>query len=162
VCERLLKVPEVARARKVAAFAPTPVEVGIDPALRALVERGATLLLPWVDGDDLRLAEVADLGSDLAPGHRGVREPLAQRRIDVDPSEVDVAIVPGVAFDLRGTRLGGGGGHYDRFLVRLRSGTPVVAVAFAAQVVGALPREAHDVGVDVVVTERGVHRIRPA
>ena len=87
-------------------------------------------MAPEVDGPDLR----------VQPG-------------DVDPASLDVVVVPGLAFTADGRRLGQGGGHYDRFLPRLRPECRTVGAAFAEQVVDDLPTEPHDVRLDLVVTD---------
>lgn len=74
---------------------------------------------------------------------------------DIDPVTLDVVVVPGLAFTPDGHRLGQGGGHYDRFLARLRPECVTIGVCFAEQVCERLPAEAHDVRVDVVVTDAG-------
>jgi 5-formyltetrahydrofolate cyclo-ligase len=76
----------------------------------------------------------------------------------VAPDGVDVVVVPGVAFDRAGRRVGYGGGFYDRFLPRTRPGALAVAVAFALQVVDAVPHGGGDRGVQVIVTEDEVIR----
>jgi 5-formyltetrahydrofolate cyclo-ligase len=76
-----------------------------------------------------------------------------------DPGAVDVVIVPGVAFTTDGHRLGQGGGWYDRFLVGVADGCTTVGVGFAPQLVDELPVEAHDVTLDVVVTDATVVRV---
>lgn len=103
----------------------------------------------------MRVAEITSI-DDLVPGYRGIREPARKE----PASEVDAAIVPGVAFDERGGRLGYGGGFFDRFLESLDPGVPVVGVCFDAQIVEEVPREPHDRAVDLVVTERRVIRCR--
>ncbi len=94
--------------------------------------RGLAVLHPEVDGPDLR----------VQPG-------------DVDPAMLDVVVLPGLAFAADGHRLGQGGGHYDRFLPRLRPDCVTIGVCFAEQLADRLPVEAHDVRVDVVVTDAG-------
>jgi 5-formyltetrahydrofolate cyclo-ligase len=158
VIGRLLSVPELAGRGTVAAFAPLGTEVAVEGALATLIARGWRLALPRVEGDDVALGRVRSLDA-LVPGWRGVREP-APDADPVDPGELDVAIVPGLAFDRRGARLGYGGGHLDRLLARRRPGAPVIAVAFGVQLVDRVPVEAHDVRIDVIVTEDEV--IRPA
>jgi 5-formyltetrahydrofolate cyclo-ligase len=91
---------------------------------------GHDVFLPAVDGPDLR----------VEPG-------------DVDPTTLDVVIVPGLGFTGRGDRLGQGGGHYDRFLARLAPGTLTIGVCFAEQLLDELPTEPHDRAVDHVVTD---------
>jgi len=83
----------------------------------------------------------------------GIREPVEGGVIG--PGEIEVALVPGVAFDLSGGRLGRGAGFYDRFLGRLADRAVRIGVGFGLQVVGRVPRETHDLGVDALVTEDG-------
>jgi 5-formyltetrahydrofolate cyclo-ligase len=158
VVERLLVLPELTEARVVTAFHPFGSEIAIERGLAALLARGVTLLLPWVDGPELRLARVDDL-SALEPGWRGVPEPPPSGRIAVPPAEAEAVLVPGLAFDRRGGRLGYGGGHIDRLLGAAGARASVIAPAFALQVVPDVPREPHDVPVDILVTEDGVHRV---
>jgi phosphomannomutase len=89
---------------------------------------------------------------------RGYSQPSAGSP-EVDPAEIDVAVVPGLAFDARGVRLGRGGGHYDRLLSRLRDDAAIVGVAPSAVVVTELPFEAHDVRVTHLATEDGVRSV---
>jgi 5-formyltetrahydrofolate cyclo-ligase len=154
----LLTLPEVAPARALLAYAAFGSEVDLDPVLRTFIDRGVGVFLPWVEGPDLEIARVRDLDADLAPGWRGVREPRRSDRRAARPDRVQAALVPGVGFDRRGHRLGYGGGHFDRLLARLRPGTPRVGVAFAVQVLERVPALEHDVPMDVLVTEDGVHR----
>lgn len=153
-------LPEVAGVRTALGYAAFGAEVDVDPLLAAWLAEGVAVCLPFVDGDDLGVAAVGDLGADCVPGWGGVREPDPARRQPADPGELDVAVVPGVGFDPDGHRLGYGGGHFDRLLSRLPAGTPTIGVAFAAQMVARLPIDDHDVPVDLVVTEEGVHRPR--
>ena len=152
VCRRLAVLPELATARTVAGYAATPDEVSIDAALQRLLDAGVVVCLPWVDGPLLGMSAIADLAADLAPGWRGLREPVAQRRVPLRASALDVVLAPGVGFDPAGRRLGFGGGHFDRFLARLRRGAVVVGIALDEQIVDEIPVEPHDRSVDVLVT----------
>jgi phosphomannomutase len=93
--------------------------------------------------------------SEREPHRLGFGQPVEGSGV-VDPTAVDVALVPGLAFDRDGMRLGRGGGHYDRLLTRLRPDALVVGVAPAALVVDELPAEAHDVSMTHLVTEAGI------
>jgi 5-formyltetrahydrofolate cyclo-ligase len=75
---------------------------------------------------------------------------------ELDPAELDVLLLPGLAFDLWGTRLGRGAGYFDRLLMRVDLATPVVGVTPAAVVVDRLPREVHDMVMGFIATEEGV------
>ena len=83
---------------------------------------------------------------------RGLRTPSAGRPIPVE--SIDVVIIPGLAFDTEGWRLGRGGGYYDRFLERVSRQTRLVGIAFDQQVVEVVPHELHDVRMQVIVTDR--------
>jgi len=78
---------------------------------------------------------------------------------EVSPDTLDLALVPGLAFDHAGNRLGYGKGYYDRLLPKLRAGTPLVGVAPEALIVEMLPCEAHDVRMTHLVSERGVRAV---
>jgi 5-formyltetrahydrofolate cyclo-ligase len=156
IVDRLLALPEIRQASTVLLYAPLREEVDLAGAVSALRERGVRTLFPRVRNADLELVAASDLLT-LQLGHRGVREPAGRA---VDPSVVDVAVVPGVAFDPRGGRLGAGGGHYDRLLACLAADGTRIGVAFTCQLVPHVPTEPHDQPVDVVITEGGVHRAR--
>ncbi len=156
ITTRLRDLPLLRRVGVVAVYAATADEVDLDAYARWLRGVGVRTLLPRVRGERLELVTVTD-DAPLRAGHRGVREPGG---IVIDPSVVEAVIVPGVAFDPHGGRLGHGGGHYDRLLAGLPSTARRVGVAFACQVVPAVPIEAHDEVVDAVVTERAVHHRR--
>ena len=152
--ERLVRLPEVWRAGVVALYVATADEIDPSAAVPLLRDRSIRTLFPRVRGDLLDLAEAHDPHA-LPGGFRGIREPTGPA---IDPTVVDVAILPGVAFDLDGGRLGQGGGHYDRLLPDLPEDTVRIGLAFSCQVVPRVPREDHDALVDLVVTDHAVHR----
>lgn len=152
--DRLLALPELREVHTVLLYAAVGDEPDVAAALAVLRQRGVRTLLPRVRGELVELVAAGELHS-LAAGYRGIREPDGP---SIDPEVVDVAIVPGVAFDPVGGRLGRGGGHYDRLLPALPSDAPRIGVCFACQVVPMVPREPHDAPIDVVVTERAVYR----
>jgi len=132
--------------------------VRTDALLAEALASEARLILPRVARvrDELALHAVADLEADLAPGTWGIPEPIAERCAEVALGEVDFVLVPGVAFDRRGGRLGYGGGFYARILRArqdLVDSGAAVAVAFALQIVDRVPRHEGDVLVPFVVTE---------
>jgi len=99
----------------------------------------------------MEMIEVASPAA-LGPGRMGLREPAAGAA-PASPQAIDVVLVPGVAFDRAGGRLGRGAAYYDTYLPRLRAEAARVGVAFADQVVEDVPAGAHDVRVDWVVTQ---------
>ncbi len=154
-------IPQVAAARCVTAYAARPGEPATGPLLDALAERGIRVLLP-VLGSGLAREWAEYAGADdlqeRAPGRPP--EPGGPRLSKETIAEADVLLIPGLAVDTAGTRLGQGGGWYDRALRDALAGTPVLAVTYAEEVHDAatepLPRADHDRAVDGVVTPQGV------
>ncbi len=152
--DRLLPLPELSVARAVLLYAALDEEVDLAGAVGPLQARGLRICFPRVDGQRLLAVEAADPRT-LQAGFRGIHEPSGPA---IHPSAIGVVVLPGVAFDPHGGRLGRGGGHYDRLLSELPDGAHRVGVCFACQVVPDVPREAHDQVVDVVVSDRAVYR----
>jgi len=147
--------PLLADAGVVLAYAALPEEVSLDPLIRRLIRDGRTVALPRVTGEGtLDLHRTEDLEA-LVEGAFGVREPVPAQPL-VEPGDIDVVLVPGVAFDRTGRRLGYGGGYYDRLLPRLVRARRV-GVCLEAQLVPAVAAEAHDQRVGSVVTEVGMY-----
>lgn len=159
---RLESLPELAGCRAVMGFASFGSEVQLDPWLQARIDERCGVLLPYLEDGELGIARVFDLEADLVAGWRDLREPRRSGRRPARPDRLDAVVAPGVAFDRSCCRLGYGRGYYDRFLARLRPGTPVVAVAFEAQLVADVPVADHDRRVDAVVTEAAVYRCEAA
>lgn len=143
------------RAGSVMAYVGIGSELGTDPFLRSILRDGKTLVLPRVNRAEkvLDLYEVRDLARDLEPGVWGILEPRPDPGSAVEVGAVDLALVPGVAFDRRGGRLGHGAGFYDKLLGKAGRRPLLVAGAFEVQVVESLPVEPHDVFMDFVATE---------
>lgn len=158
VARLLLATPEVRRAATLTAYVGVGREPGTGPLLEALVAAGKRVLLPVVlPGLDLDWAAY-DGPQSLAPARMGLLEPTGPR-LGVDAvATADVVIVPALAVDEGGNRLGRGGGCYDRALARVPVGTFVVAVLNAAEVLPEVPVSAHDRSVTAVVTEDGLRR----
>lgn len=151
IAGRLMARPEMQRARTVHLFASFGSEVDTLPVVRRLLETGRRPVLPVVVREAWTMEHAAISGlEDLVPGFKGILEPAGQCP-RVAPAEIDLVVVPGLAFDRSGGRLGYGGGFYDRFLAECPA--PRVALAFSLQVVDAVPRDARDLPVDLVITE---------
>ena len=124
------------------------------PLFRAAWALGKTVLAPRVNRDTrmLELQAITDLERDVGPGYVGIDEPRAHCR-SVAPDAVDWVLVPGVAFDLSGHRVGYGVGYYDRLLPVLRRDARRVAGALELQIVERIAAAPHDVRIDAIVTE---------
>ncbi|WP_062521552.1 5-formyltetrahydrofolate cyclo-ligase [Demequina silvatica] len=158
--DHVLSLPSIQEARCVSVYASRPHEPGTGPLIEALHRRGIKVLVPLL-GDGLQRGwgvyrGIEDL-IERAPGRPP--EPSGDFLGSATLAEADVIVVPALAVDTTGTRLGQGGGWYDRALMEARPSSPVVALTFANEVHDAsqhpLPRERHDLGVDMVITPEG-------
>ncbi|WP_345743539.1 5-formyltetrahydrofolate cyclo-ligase [Streptomyces sp. ODS28] len=164
LAQRALELPELASARTVAAYVSVGSEPGTRPLLDALHERGVHVLLPVLMSDnDLDWGGYTGPES-LEPAGRGLLEPSGPRFGPDAVTQADVVLLPGLAVDGRGLRMGRGGGSYDRVLARIEAGvragrTPVLAVLlYDGEVLDEVPAEPHDRPVHAAVTPSGVRR----
>ncbi|MEU9650480.1 5-formyltetrahydrofolate cyclo-ligase [Streptomyces sp. NPDC048110] len=164
---RALGLPEVAGARAVAAYVSVGAEPGTLALLDALRTRGVRVLLPALLPDnDLDWGEYTGAGSLARVRHGGrmeLFEPAGERLGPDAVTRADVVLLPGVAVDGRGLRLGRGGGSYDRVLARLAAAgarPALLVLLYDGEVVARVPAEPHDRPVDAVVTPSGVRRFR--
>jgi 5-formyltetrahydrofolate cyclo-ligase len=153
----------------VAAYAPMPGEPGGEALLPALADAVPTVLLPIVRPDlDLDWARY-DGPASLARPARGPAEPLGPRLGPAEPlgprlgpaavAGCATVFVPALAVDTGGTRLGRGGGSYDRALARVPAATPVIALLYPGELLDTLPREPHDRPVTAVLMSTGTHPV---
>ncbi|SEN09601.1 5-formyltetrahydrofolate cyclo-ligase [Actinacidiphila rubida] len=157
---RVRDLPELARAHTVAAY----VSMGSEPGTHGLIESlrvaGRRVLLPVLLPDnDLDWARY-DGPDALRRTERGLLEPTGDRLGPQAVTEAEALLLPGLAVDRSGVRLGRGGGSYDRVLARLEAAgksPALVVLLYANEVVESVPREAHDHLVDAVITPVGVH-----
>lgn len=160
IAEHVLAIPELQRARTVGCYASTGSEVDTNLLLRALLANGVRVAVPVMEGDSLRFVRL-DHPWALVPGPKKVPIPR-QPWTPVSGHDLEVVVLPGLRFGRDGSRLGQGGGYFDRWL-HDHVNALRVGVAFSEQVVDHVPVEPHDQGIDVLVTEEGRLRIgRPA
>ena len=155
IAKRLLALDTYRDARCVMAYASFGSEFETGGFIDDALARGKTLVLPRVERDSrvLQLHQVSDPARQLVAGVWGIRQPRADFCPLVPSSQLDFVLVPGVAFTRHCERLGYGGGYYDGFIRALIRRPPLVAPAFALQVVAELPTSKSDQRVDRVVTE---------
>ncbi len=153
----LLAMPAFQHASSVLGYLNFGTEFASEHWVAAALAGGKRVALPRVNPAtrELDLFWVTDLARELVVGKWGIREPSIERceRL-MGLNEVEFALLPGVAFTRRGARLGYGGGFYDKLLARFVAHPPLVAAAYALQVVADLPQEPTDMPVDWLVTEQ--------
>ncbi len=163
IADRFWSVPDLASIRTVHFSLSVGSEADTRDLVADAIHRGIRVVVPVTLVSDRRLLLAEYEGSEtLRPGPFGIPEPASGRRKVVDLDTVDALVVPGLAFDLDGNRLGWGAGYYDRLLASVRLEVPIIALAFECQLVPAIPPQGHDVRVSLIVTEQRVIRTRAA
>ena len=160
VCSRLMALSEYRAAQRLSVYVGTAEEVRTLPLISSAWEAGKATAVPCCVGDDLRLFWTRNI-EELCPRTLGILEPSADIRADrartATVEQLDLIIVPGLAFDRQCGRLGHGKGYYDRLLRTVSPAIPVVALAFECQLFSEIPMTDNDVSVDKVLTENAVY-----
>jgi 5-formyltetrahydrofolate cyclo-ligase len=164
VCNRIARSAWFRRSATLSAYWPVEGELDLRPLIHCALELGKRVYLPVVDPVSrvLHFARYRPERGLRVSGY-GLSEPQAQRSDRIDPRRLDLVLLPLVGFDSRGTRLGMGGGYYDRTFAGVRAASVtrrprLVGVAFELQRLAALERAPWDVPIDAVVTDRACYR----
>ncbi len=133
-------------------------EINTENIIKRCLKQNKLVSLPSFDVENygMKLMKVDDQGSDMISGNRGVLEPDPSRCKELPADCIDIAIVPGVAFDEKGGRIGSGDGYYDRFIPNLPVTTRKVALVLEDQMVQQVPMESHDKHVDIIITDKRI------
>ncbi|HVX62403.1 MAG TPA: 5-formyltetrahydrofolate cyclo-ligase [Pirellulales bacterium] len=161
ICAQFASLPEYAAAKTVMFYVDVRTEVRTREYLPTALSHDKRIVVPYcVDGElELFLLESMD---ELAVGMYKILEPKAElrnlpaKRIDV--KELDLIMVPGVAFDRSGARMGHGFGYYDKLLEHARPDAPLVALAFECQLFPEIPTAPHDIFMDKIITEKAIYQ----
>jgi 5-formyltetrahydrofolate cyclo-ligase len=160
--KRLFSLNEFREAGSILLYVSFRSEVNTMNYLEDVLSLGKTLILPRVDARhrSLRLFDVKNV-AELSPGYMGILEPWTENAREVSLGSVDLVIIPGTGFDTLGSRIGYGGGYYDRLLsyeskqlAKVDKHIMTIALAFEEQIGGTIPTEPHDIKVDMIVTEK--------
>lgn len=161
ICARFAAMPEYVRAGTVMYYIDVRSEVRTRPALPAALASGKKIIVPWCnDQGELELFHLENM-DELAVGMYKILEPRQELRSlaakQVRAEELDLVMVPGVAFDRTGARMGHGKGYYDKLLQHARPDAPLVALAFECQLFDKIPTAPHDIFMDLIITERAIY-----
>ena len=157
ITKRLFTLAEIERAKTILTFASIRNEVRTRSSMEAAWASGKRVALPRVVGDELQL-HIVDSETVLVAGAFSVPEP-PEEAPRIPPADVDFAMVPALAVDPRGYRIGYGGGYYDKLIPRLENAR-TCALAYDFQLIAEVPELPFDVAVDLVVTDERVIRAR--
>lgn len=162
ILDHVRRLAALGAARTLASYVGVGAEVPTRPLLVEALERKVKVAVPARAGERLRLVEISSL-SELVSTSFGLLEPPDDLAVRADrvvrPASVDVMLVPGVAFDRRGGRLGHGRGYYDRLLQDAGAGPLRVGLAFSCQIVEEVPMVSGDVPMDLIVTEDAIYTV---
>jgi 5-formyltetrahydrofolate cyclo-ligase len=160
ICRTLATLPEYAHAGTLMFYVDLGSEVRTRQFLPTAWKDGKRIIVPYCVGEQLELFCLEGI-HELAPSTLGILEPKAELRgradRKADVSWLDLIVVPGVAFDRRGGRLGQGKGYYDRLLRQVRPETTLVGLAFECQLFSEIPMLPHDVYMHKVISEKAVY-----
>jgi len=154
--ERLFEMAQFKEAQTIMFYASFKSEVKTESMIRKALALGKRVVLPILETQrgELIASRIQDFDQDLQPGAYGILEPKQTQ--PVDPSKINMVILPGIVFDTRGHRLGYGGGCYDKFLNKINSQTLLVGLAYELQLANEVPNECHDIPAHKIVTEERV------
>ncbi len=160
ITDRVMQMPEYQSAHCIMWYIDVRDEARTRHALDEAIASDKRIVIPYCVDDELELFHLESM-DELATGMYKILEPredlreVAAKRVDV--SELDLIIVPGVAFDARGGRTGHGKGYYDKLLENAKPETPLVSLAFECQIFDEIPMQDHDIYMDKVVTQKQVY-----
>ncbi len=163
ITRKLFDLEEFHKLSSILFYVAARSEVQTEDMIKQAIKQGKRVLVPITDTENKRLfiSELHDFDIELAKGAYGIMEPMEIYQRFVSLSEVEMIIVPGVAFDRQGYRIGYGGGYYDRMLESIpqkHKDTKVclVGVCFECQLIDAIPIESHDMAVEIIITEERI------
>jgi len=158
--QRLISLREFMDAKIVFFYASFKSEVETFAMIKETLKMNKRLVLPKVRKEEhgVMLYEIKDI-NELSTGYMGIPEPSSLKEYSLSLDEVDLIVIPGVAFDYAGNRLGYGGGYYDMLLAQRKKRSPIIALAYDEQLVDKIPSEPHDVKVDMIITDKRVIKL---
>ena len=158
IIDTLLKLPSVKNAKNVMVYMSFRNEVNTFELIETLKIQGKKIIAPLCDMKEIKIipSEVNDIEKDFVKSKLGYLEPNKERLRAVDIDDIDVIVVPGVAFDKKGNRIGFGAGFYDRFLKNKSKKTVTVALAYDYQIIDTIPNDKFDVPLDYIITEKRI------
>lgn len=154
----LVETVEYKNSQNIMFYVATKSEVQTEGMIKVSIKMGKNVFVPIILPECLNLApsKIFDFDVELEKSSKGILEPKKEYRRLFTPENIDLIIVPGVAFDLSGNRIGRGFGYYDNFLSKIHTSTKIIALAFEMQIVKKIFADKNDVSVNKIITESRV------
>ncbi len=154
----LTETVEYINSRNIMFYVATRSEVQTEEMIKTSIKMGKNIFVPTILPECLNLApsKIFDFDIELEKGKKGILKPKKEYYRLFPSENIDLIIVPGVAFDLSGNRIGRGFGYYDNFLRKVPSSAKIVALAFEMQIVKKIPNDKNDIPVHKIITEKRI------
>lgn len=154
----LLKSEEYINFPNIMFYVATRSEVQTEEMIKTSIKRGKNIFVPVILTECINLvpSKLTDFDRELEKGKKGIFEPKQEYRRLFPPEDLDLIILPGIAFDIRGNRIGRGGGYYDNFLRKIYPSVKIIALAFEIQIVKKIPTDTNDIAVHKIITEKRI------
>ena len=161
ICAKFVALPDYARAKTVMYYIDVRSEFRTRQDLPSALASGKRIIIPWCnEKGELEMFHLESM-DELSVGMYKILEPKPELRLlpakQVNATDLDLIMVPGVAFDRTGARMGHGKGYYDKLLQHARLDAPLVALAFECQLFPEIPTASHDIFMDMIITESAVY-----
>ena len=153
ISKKVLDSKDIIRARTIFIFISFKSEVDTIPIIERLLEAGHSICVPRLEGNTMKAIRISSL--DNLEDTRYAKEPKVGEIVEAD--EIDTIIVPGVAFDRKGNRIGYGGGYYDKFMKKIRKDCRKIALAYELQLLESIIVDKWDIEIDSLITEKNIY-----
>jgi len=155
---RLFEFANFVEAKIVLLYMNSLNEINTEQIIKNSLKLNKIVILPVVDTKKhtIKLMKIDNIDTDLRIGSRGILEPDPKRCKMVPIECLDIAIIPGIVLDEKGSRIGPGDGYYDRLIPKLPATARKVALAFEEQIIKQVPTESHDRHVDIIITDKRI------
>jgi len=161
IMERLFELKDFKTSNIIMSYVNFKSEVVTEYFIKECLAQGKRIVVPAIvvnpnGKSELIASEISSFENDLTPGKFGILSPKESNIRKIEPSEIDLAVIPGVAFDIRRNRIGYGAGYYDRFLKKLSVSCMKIGVAYEIQIADELPIDRYDVPLNMIITENAI------
>ncbi len=151
IFKKIKRVTDIKKSENIMIYYSMPSEVDTRKLIKYLLDKKKKVWIPVITGKTIRPARLRD-SEKIKEGKFGIPVPAGSELEFIDPIKLDIIIVPGVSFTASGTRMGRGGGYYDRFLSRLKGRVKTIGICYCKQVAKSLPAGKNDIKVDELIT----------
>jgi len=160
IFEKLRTIDEYFHSKNIMFYVATKYEVQTENMIKESIKGAKNIFIPIMNNTTINLVPslLIDFDKELEKNKQGILEPKKEFQRISCPEKIDLIILPGIAFDTEGNRLGRGKGYYDRFLERANVFSPKIALAFECQIIEKIPVDDKDIPVDTIITEKRIIR----